>query len=159
MGLGLGDNFHIVWTGHRGLWWPALLKTVASEVYRIGTPSLLILQLGENDLPVTTGRNLLQSIINDLAILQHCLPGMHLVWSCLLEHLQWRGAAAPEKIDLARRRVCKGAACFVSCSGGLVLRHPDITYRIPALYRNDGVHVSDWGMDIWLQDIRGALWQ
>ena len=157
--LGLGDNICINWSGHRGLRWPALLETAASEVYRFGTPSLLILQLGENDLPGTTGRNLLQSIVADLTTLQLRLPDTLIAWSCLLERLNWRGAAAPEKVDLARRRVCKGAARFITSYSGLVIRHPDITHRIPALYRTDGVHLSDWGTDVWLQDIRGALLQ
>ena len=74
--LGLGENINVLWSGHRGLRWPALLDTVASCVRRYGAPSLLLIQLGENDLPQTTGRNLLQSIIEDTTTLRQRLPDL-----------------------------------------------------------------------------------
>ena len=155
--LGLDDNVHIHWSGHRGLRWPALIRTVAVAVHQIGIPSLLIVQLGENDLPRSTGRNLWQAIVGDLDSLRQHFPDTHLVWSCLLERQHWRGAVSPEKVDLARRKVCKAASRFIISVGGAVVRHPDISHKIPALYRTDGVHLSDWGMDLWLHGIREAL--
>ena len=155
--LGLGDNINLLWSDHRGLRWPSLLDKVASCVHRHGAPSLLLIQLGENDLPQTTGRNLLQSISNDITTLRHRLPGTHLSWSCLLECIRWRGATSTEKVDLARRKVCKGACRITLSLGGSTVSHPEITHRIPALYRDDRVHLSEWGMDMWLHDIRAAL--
>lgn len=71
----------------------------------------------------------------------------------------WRGAVDPARVDLARRRACKAVDKFVLAEDGRVIKHPDILYCHKSLYRQDGVHMSEWGMDLWLHGIRHALWE
>ena len=84
-------------------------------------------------------------------------PSTTLMWSDLLQRVQWRGAMAPDRVDQARRKACKVAARAMERMGGVFIPHRDVTHRLPALYRADGVHLSTWGMDIWLHGIREAL--
>ena len=40
---------------------------------------------------------------------------------------------------------------------GLVISHPEIVSHRPELYRNDGVHLSELGMGLFLKDLQGGL--
>lgn len=77
--------------------------------------------------------------------------------SCLLERKAWRGANDPVKVDLAQRQACKAVAKFVVLIDGQVIRHPGISFCRDDLYRRDAMHLSELGMDVWLQDIHCVL--
>lgn len=73
-----------------------------------------------------------------------------------------RKGAAPtladsRRVDLARRRACKAVDKLVISQGDRVIRHPEISFHQEAMYRHDGVHLSEGGMDLWLHDIHQAL--
>ena len=41
--------------------------------------------------------------------------------------------------------------------GGSVILYPDIRVSCPELYREDGLHLSDLGLDLFLPDLQGGL--
>ena len=70
----------------------------------------------------------------------------------------WRGARDMFKVTKASRRVNKEICRGVSNGGlGSVIDHPRIQVSNADHYRKDGVHLSDAGLDIFLDDIRGGL--
>ncbi|XP_054845357.1 zinc finger protein 318-like isoform X2 [Eublepharis macularius] len=156
--LGLDEAIFIKWIGVEGMLWNSLVPTVLHHATKSGPPDALVIQLGENDLGTRSGLDLSRSIMDDLGSLLGRYPGMQLFWSDLLERRTWHGAVCPNKVDLARRKVARSVARFVEASGGFVIYHPDITFKLEALFQPDGVHLSSWGQDIWLHGIRYGLW-
>ncbi|XP_077207058.1 uncharacterized protein LOC143844011 [Paroedura picta] len=155
--LGLESSCRVIWSGHRGLRWHEVLRVVSDEVYRHGAPDFLLLHAGENDLPAMSGRCLGLNIKADLPVLHQRLPRTKLLWSDMLDRLSWRSAERPERVNWAKQKVNKVARKVVLGLGGDVIVHPDISFRLPPLFRRDGVHLSDWGCDLWLFDIRAGL--
>ncbi|XP_077158249.1 uncharacterized protein LOC143819938 isoform X2 [Paroedura picta] len=154
--LGLEDA-QCWWIGHRGMKWRALLSAISTAVHRWGSPSIVAIQLGENDLPETPGCRLIHSISDDLLVLRHRLPKSVLLWSELLSRQVWRGASKASVVNRTKAKVNRSVAKVMQGLGGRVIRHPDIDWHLAALYRPDGVHLSDWGHDVWLHSIRWAL--
>ncbi|XP_077193034.1 uncharacterized protein LOC143837288 isoform X2 [Paroedura picta] len=155
--LGLGDAVTIRWLGKRGMRWPALWDTVAGAVHEFGTPAVLVVHLGGNDLPGMKGVQLINVITEDLKALQLRLPETQIIWSSIVERLAWRGARSPLAVNRTVRKVNKVVFRAVTKWGCRVLDHANIHSAMPGLYRNDGVHLSSRGLDTWLEGIRATL--
>lgn len=60
-------------------------------------------------------------------------------------------------------KTCKNASCEIrralERSLGQFLLHSEIRVDRPELYRDDGVHLSEVGLDIFLQDLQQGLWE
>lgn len=98
--------------------WSSLLLTLRKKASCGDSPHAIIFQLGESDLPEEKGVVLSRTIITDLLLLHNMLPRTMLFWSGLLEWKFWKGALAPEKVDVERRRACKALSLFVMSFGG-----------------------------------------
>lgn len=71
---------------------------------------------------------------------------------------QWvEGVIAPEKVDLATRRACKAVSQFIMSLEGISVGHPDISFWQYTLYHGEWVHLSEWGINLWLHNIHHAL--
>lgn len=99
----------------------AFVLTVLCAVTHMGLPEALMIPLGENDLPSQKGVDLTMAIIADLQDLHPQLPHTQFLWSELLKKHLWLGAAFPEKLDVAKKKVCKGVDHFVELVGGMVI--------------------------------------
>ncbi|XP_054845443.1 uncharacterized protein LOC129336312 [Eublepharis macularius] len=155
--LGLEDCLRIHWMGVRGMLWDSLLPLLVRQARRLGPPDALVIQLGENDLGKREGPDLQRAMCSDLVKLQGLFPQTALIWSDLLQRQVWRGARCPKKVDGIRQRVARALRRHVEETGGRFVAHWDISYRIAPLFSPDGVHLSSWGQDIWLQDLRDGL--
>ncbi|XP_015261064.1 PREDICTED: uncharacterized protein LOC107105578 [Gekko japonicus] len=155
--LGLEDRLQVTWMGNRGMKWDDLLPAVSLQVSLQGSPDALVIQLGENDLLERKGVDLNIAIAADLHTLVSRLPNTRFFWSDLLERREWPAATTAEKGDLVRRNVTAAAGRLIEATGGVVIRHPDINFKQTALFRSDGINLSEWGMDIWLHSIRYGL--
>uniref|UniRef100_A0ACB8G586 Uncharacterized protein n=1 Tax=Sphaerodactylus townsendi TaxID=933632 RepID=A0ACB8G586_9SAUR len=157
--LGLDTSMDIHWLARQGMMWPSLLLRLQNSVLQFGFPDAIVIQLGENDIPASKGVALQNSMRDDLKLLRCKMPKTKLFWSCLLERRTWRNAVALARVNKARSKVCRSAARLVLSMGGDVIPHVDLSHALPALFLPDGVHLSDWGQDIWLHDVRHALLQ
>ncbi|XP_060103720.1 uncharacterized protein LOC132577947 [Heteronotia binoei] len=155
--LGLEDHIRIKWIGRRGMEWDDLLPTVSLNVSRLGSPDALIIQLGDNDLPAKKEIDLTITVAADLHTLFCRLPHTRFFWSDMLKRCKWPGATSVQTVDLARKNVTSTAGQIVRATGGYVIQHPDITFKHTALYRSDGINLSEWGLDIWLHSVRHEL--
>ncbi|XP_061482204.1 uncharacterized protein LOC133384300 [Rhineura floridana] len=155
--LQLSATATIQWETRRGMLWDALLPAVCRIMSLADRPHILLIHLGENDLVQHPGLDLLLKVTRDLTWLIRSYPHLLRVWSEMLVRRVWRGAVHPNKIDRARKWVNRKVRDFVLSLGGAVLSHDRIRFHAPHLFRDDGVHLSEQGCDLFLEDLMGGL--
>ncbi|XP_028596500.2 uncharacterized protein LOC114602446 [Podarcis muralis] len=143
--LQLLSNVVVSWIARRGMRWEEFFPTLSNKIAAQGPPKALVIQLGENDLAYRKGVDLMWNIFNDLEELRASYPKLTIIWSSLLERRCWRDATNPVAVSRARRILERSVARRVAAIGGRVIEHPGIQFSKEALYRGDGVHLSDAG--------------
>ena len=120
---------------------------------------LLIIQLGSNDLGIVKGKELIELIRCDILCLRTLYPDLKLNWSMIPQSRYWHNANNQVAIETYRKRVNQAIKnIFLNeIQKGCIIRHPNITVKEKSLLRYDGVHLSDVGNDIYLNNIQGAL--
>ncbi|CAG2241963.1 unnamed protein product [Mytilus edulis] len=152
-----GYNFH--WYGQRGMKWKKLLPSVEENLRCYPPPQILIIHLGSNDFGLIKGKELIEQIRLDIMRLHVLLPNLSLVWSEILPRRYWHLAENQVAINSTRKRV-NAAVCKIfkeELNHGLVICHPNIKAQERDLFRHDGVHLSDVGNDVFLNNVQGAL--
>ena len=89
--------------------------------------------------------------------LKALLPSTLFFWSDILPRCYWHGARLPKKIEKAMKRVNSAASNKFIMEGGGHIRHPSISVKEVSLFRHDGVHLSDHGNSVFVNDIQGGL--
>jgi hypothetical protein len=86
-------------------------------------------------------------------------PDLKLIWSEILQRRYWHNANNQVAIETSRKRVNLAIKnIFLNeIQKGCIIRHPNITVKEKSLLRYDGVHLSDVGNNIYLNNIQGAL--
>lgn len=144
------------WLGRRGLQWSGLLHLLFHEF--VGPPpKVLVIHLGGNDLGLVKGKALILQAHADFQLIRERWPGTLIVWSAMVPRRVWRGALNPLAIDKARRKANRELQRILESGIGVFLPHPSINAGQSELYRHDGVHLSERGMDIFLEDLRHGL--
>ncbi|CAC5412216.1 unnamed protein product [Mytilus coruscus] len=152
-----GYNFH--WYGQRGMKWKNLLPSVEQNLRCYPPPQILIIHLGSNDLGLIKGKELIEQIRLDIMRLHVLLPNLSLVWTEILPRRYWHLAENQVAINSTRKRVNAAVRNIFKeeLNHGLVICHPNIKAQERDLFRHDGVHVSDVGNDVFLNNFQGAL--
>ena len=85
-------------------------------------------------------------------------PEAHFIWVDILQRLRWTESyQADIIIESKRRRVNRfGRALFNQLRKGHSLVH-DIDIQTPGFFREDGTHLSDIGLAMYLDATRDAL--
>ncbi|KAJ7327114.1 hypothetical protein JRQ81_016873 [Phrynocephalus forsythii] len=120
-------------------------------------PDILVIHLGGNDLAQMPGKELILKVTADLSAFNSHFPQTRLVWFTLVPHIVWRSAHDPRQMDKARKGVNKEVARAFRNSLCSVTQQPEIRFSHPELNRQDGVHLSDLGLEIFLRDLQGSL--
>jgi len=144
----------IRWFGKRGMLWSELSGAVAQAKDRFPPPSLLLIQLGSNDLTEIKSVN---NITSDILRIKWLFPNANVVCSEILMRRYWHNANDGKAVELARKRVNLAVKNAVLKDGFCVIRHPNIRAKERNLYRFDGTHLSDTGNEVYLNNIQGAL--
>ncbi|KAJ7319852.1 hypothetical protein JRQ81_019363, partial [Phrynocephalus forsythii] len=117
----------------------------------------LVVHLGGNDLTGIMGKALILKVMDDLRAYKAQNPSTKIIWSAIVPRLYWGPSHHPKKMHKARKGVNREVARVVSSELGSVIWHPEITARRPELFRPDGVHLSDIGLELFLDDFREGL--
>ena len=122
-------------------------------------PNILVIQLGSNDLGILKGKELIELIKLDVFRLRTLLPNVILVWSEILPRRYWHVANNQVAVENSRKRVNTAAkAIFLNeIQKEFTIRHPNSRVTENVLYRYDGVHLSDAGNNVYLNNIQGGL--
>jgi hypothetical protein len=118
---------------------------------------VILVHAGANDITSTKCLQLSAVVRDVIEWIVKRLPSVTVIWSDMMSRLQWRGANDVKGVDKSRKRVNLAASQKVLSVGGRVIHHTDIDYTTPDLYRDDGVHLSDIGNDILLNDFQSGI--
>ncbi|XP_054843130.1 uncharacterized protein LOC129334818 [Eublepharis macularius] len=153
--LGLSEKAVLEWQGRRGLRWSGLLPLL----FGLGCepPHILVVHLGGNDLGMLQGRALSAQAQADLRLIAERWPGVLIIWSAMVPRLVWREAGCRQAIERARMKANRAIQKALEGGLGVYLPHPRIRAEVPGLYRGDGVHLSELGNQIFLDDLRQGL--
>nr|XP_033796710.1 elastin-like [Geotrypetes seraphini] len=152
--LGLGHmGLRVSWWGQRGMRWSQLLVLLTDLRSRTSHPDILLIHLGGNDVDAWTGKDLVNRIKDDLRVVWDWFPGVLIVWSDIV----------PRPSRIASRRWTRGLAKlnrqvgkWVVGHGGWQILHDWVDVNCFGLFHTDGVHLSDVGWDLLLDDFASS---
>ncbi|XP_071976202.1 uncharacterized protein [Engystomops pustulosus] len=157
-GLNLGFmSADLSWRGIKGL----KCLQVLSEVVAIGKqspgPTVLVIHAGGNDMCSTRLAALVLVMKSDIERFAAFFSDLVVVWSEVIPRVIWNGARNPESIERACRMLKMRVSRFVRSRCGMVIRHRQLEGDNAGLMLDDGVHLNDIGLDIFLSELQDAI--
>lgn len=152
-------SLRVQWHGHRGMVWddlPNKLQWVG--LHRV--PKVILIHLGGNNIVCTLMQKMKRIMRRDFEYLFKNFPNTIIVWSEILPRLCWRFSRPDSDLnalDKKRKRFnMLGRQMLKDNQKGRFLKH-DITSDCPGLFRWDGCHLSDVGIDLFCNSLQGAI--
>lgn len=156
--LGLDFNkFKILWSGVRGLRWRNLRDHLLYLSSIWPAPVVLVIHLGANDIGKVRTWELLCEMKNDFCAIKLLFPRSILAFSEMVPRLLWSPWGNFFYVDKIRRRLNRTIHNFLASSGSLSFRHLELEGFIPGLFREDLVHLSDIGIDIFSMGLQSLI--
>ncbi|XP_062574087.1 uncharacterized protein LOC134235928 [Saccostrea cucullata] len=154
------ESHRIIWHGIRGMVWSQLYPTIQKKLKDNNPPTILVIHCGGNDIgnPHNTLKGLQMYMKSTIVNISQLMPKTVIVWSHILPRSNWTLCLSNNDGENWRRRINSALATFVvkkMC--GASIKYPDILKRHVALFRKDGVHLSDLGNDLFVNSLRYAL--
>ncbi|CAG2216618.1 unnamed protein product [Mytilus edulis] len=146
----------IWWQGYGGMGLKDLESTIKRLMKYEKAPKYLVLHIAGNDFGKTKLGFLRNEIKATLEKVQSYLPNSSIVWSQILPRTNWRHSISQDSMMACRIRINSAIASFVLKNGGHYIKYPDILPNSTFL-KEDGVHLTDLGNDIFLNNLQGAL--
>ena len=151
------SNASVQWEGQRGMKWRALVPKLFSLHNSVETaPSLVCIHLGSNDISSLKPNTLIIRMKNDILKCMEMFPNSIVVYSQLLSRRCWSGLLHEEG-ERRRVGVNQEMSNFTIGHGGKVLLHNNIEWRFKELFRDDGVHLTDKGNDLYIGNLKKAF--
>lgn len=116
-------------------------------------PDILVIHAGGNDLRSLKLLQLVNVIRADIDSWLARWPGLKVIWSNIIN----RYADSVRGVERSRKKVNKAIEKFVLSKGGSVVSHEDIDFKYARLYRADGEHLSDAGLDVFNKSLKDVL--
>lgn len=157
----MGLDARVSWKGRRGLQLRYVPDVVRGLLQRDKTlrPAIILIHAGTNDIARAMKHELRMLVENVFLQIQELLPKTQIIWSEILPRRKHMGFSAKEQPKLERKRLAmnKWARGMCRRTGGSTVSYPIIQYHKEDLYRNDGVHLSAIGIQVFLQCIKEKL--
>ncbi|XP_068096210.1 uncharacterized protein [Hyperolius riggenbachi] len=157
LNLGLNEEeFLILWFSQRGMRWRNLMGSILQWLKVWPAPDVVVLHLGGNDLGKSNTRSLLWRMKENMLRLRGLLPNTIFAFSEIIPRLVWLSHRELFFLERIRRRVNFAISKFMPAINGVSFRHLELEGGLRSLYRNDLVHLSEIGLDIFnmgLQDV------
>ncbi|XP_061166862.1 uncharacterized protein LOC133175766 [Saccostrea echinata] len=149
---------------HISLWWQGYSGLQLSKtrqkirtIEKVGpVPNFILIHCGGNDYGKLSIRKIRVVAKQLVLFIRNRFQNIRIIWSFILPRLQWRYSANLKAMENARKRLNSCIASIVLQSGGAIIRHTDIK-PVPALFLQDGVHMSSLGNNIFLNSLQGGL--
>jgi lysophospholipase L1-like esterase len=142
--------------------WDNLYPTIQILLSSRSAPDVIVIHCGGNNIghASNTLRGLQKFVKATLADIAHLLPNTAIVWSHILPRIFWLNCIANAEGEKCRRRINSSCATFVIKSfpgRGASISYPDISPSHQALFRRDGVHLSELGNSLFVNTLSNAL--
>lgn len=156
--LNLPSQWSLGWYGIRGMSWSQFVHTLQLRVLFQTPPKVILVHLGGNDLCTKSLLQVFNLIRNGLNYLLAAYPDVHYIWVDILQRLHWTSSYQGDVIiERKRQRTNRfGRSLVATCSKGHSLVH-DIDIHTPGFFRNDGIHLSNIGLAMYLDATRDKL--
>ncbi|KAM4019920.1 uncharacterized protein ACNLHF_000525 [Anomaloglossus baeobatrachus] len=152
-------GFEVNWRGVRGLIWPQVIPEVVEIARSALTPVVLVIHAGGNDLGARRLAELITTMRSDVDKFHAFFPELVLVWSEVISRPVWRGAEGAAALERSRRTLNSRISRFVRFKAGIVVRHWQLEGDNSSLMLNDGVHLNNIGLDIFLSGLQDGIEQ
>ncbi|MES9880224.1 MAG: SGNH/GDSL hydrolase family protein [Sedimenticola sp.] len=142
----------IGWYGIRGMGLNDLIHSVQLRVLFQPSPRVIVVHLGGNDLLDMSNYKIFRRIRGGLRYLAAACSEATIIWVDILQRAQWTAAQEGK-----RRRVNqygRQQARLLKKSATIAV---DIDLSTPGFYRPDGVHLSEVGLEFYLDTLRDAI--
>ena len=160
MQLGLERyGYEVVWKGRRGAKLADAIPLLQDFLTHpaSGLPCIIVFHLGCNDL-VATSKKQLHNLVKDLlAFCAQYLPHTTLVWSFILPQFSYSYVDWQSGMVQKLREVNRNARNLFYRVGGKAIAHVDIDRFNRGLYRDDMLHLSTLGLNVFINSLRGAM--
>ncbi|XP_075037456.1 uncharacterized protein LOC142098514 [Mixophyes fleayi] len=93
--FGFKHPVDIRWLGKRGMLWAELIPTLCKEMEEHGTPDIVVIHLGGNDVGRGKSLDLIINIREGLAQIHARWPSIKVCWSNIIPRLSWRSSIPP----------------------------------------------------------------
>lgn len=150
-------NVEVTWRGRRGLRWLQVLPEAIDISRNSRSPVVLVIHAGGNDLCLLRLPELLTLVRADLDRLMGYFQELIIVWSEVVPRVTWQGARDAGAVERARRTFNARMARFVRSRAGVVVRHRQLEGDNRCLMREDGVHLNEIGLDIFLSGLQDGI--
>ncbi|XP_041423511.1 uncharacterized protein LOC121395057 [Xenopus laevis] len=147
----------VTWLGLRGAIWHNLLAMLSQMISRWGQPDIVLIHLGGNDIGKEKTIEIIRFIRRDLAQLHFSFPKVLFVWSEMVSRIIWFQSPETKALDRCRKKINSAIAKFAKGLNVFTYRHTDLELTGSGLYRDDSVHLSDIGLDIFNNGLRNAI--
>ncbi|XP_069582028.1 uncharacterized protein [Ranitomeya imitator] len=137
----------IFWHSVRGMKWSSFVLEFKKCLALFPTPDLVIFHIGGNDIGKVRTLDLLAIMRSDISSLRQSFPHTGFVFSEIVPRLLWSTINC-HFMDKIRIRVNRSLNKFLPLINGFSFRHIDLEGFLPGFYRQDLVHLSDVGLDI-----------
>ncbi len=161
-GISLGlnrKNCKVWWQGKGGMRWDELVPKIENLLKKKyeHPPDILVIHCGGNNLGYRKLHKFRHNIRSELSKVRVLLPNCKIVWSQILPRLIWRASQNSWALNRAATRVNNLAAWQCVQSGGGYVKYPEIGWKEPGLFEEDGVHLSSFGNDLFLYRLQQFL--
>lgn len=149
--LGLPDQTRIGWWGKRGLQWDGFRQSIGAATLLNVPPKLVLIHLGGNDIISKPLTYIFNAIQREVRYLRTSLPETVLVWINILPRRFWGNEHySPDTVETKLKRVNRWGRQQVNLHPRSFALAMDIDTQTPGFYRSDGVHLSDVGLEFYL---------
>ena len=154
--LRLPSHKTISWLTLRGMKWQNFHHVVQRERLFHASPEVIGVHLGGNDLRTWSLYKLRRVINKELKYLHECFPGTKIIWYDILQRVTWGGDYELNVAIEKKRRRVNGFGRKAVEPFGMVIS-ADIDYQTKGFYRKDGIHLSDVGLEMFLDTLRDGI--
>jgi lysophospholipase L1-like esterase len=139
--------------------WDEVLPTIKRQLAKVAYfPDMVIIHCGGNSITKVPKKYLISKIKSDIFTIYEIFgQSTSLVWSNVLPRLHWRSALKFNVIEDIRQNINRTIGREILYLGGHWIKHVEITSDTPGLFRNDGVHLSPIGLDIFNLSLKDAI--